>query len=843
MEKIKAILSDRRVWTTVASIAIMAVIAFVYFYPDDVYGNVLQQHDMKQGAANGHEAQVHLEKTGETTRWTNSLLGGMPTFQISPSYPSNSLFDWINPVMGLGLPQPANLLFMMMVGFFILLLALKLRWWIALAGAIAYGFSSYFIIIIGAGHIWKFITLAYVPPTIAGIVLCYRGRYLTGGALAALFAMMQIASNHVQMTYYFLFVVVGLMIAYAVMSYREKKMRRWITATCVLCGAATLAVVANLPSLYNTYEYSKQTIRGGHSELTQPESDSQMETSGGLNRDYIYAYSYGQAETFSLLIPNVKGGATIKPEKGSYKRLTLDQLPEASDYATDAEAMWVLPQVYQYFGEPEGTNGPVYVGALIVALFVLGCVIVRGPMKWALLVLTVFSIFLAMGRNCVWLTDLMIDYMPMYNKFRAPESILVIAEFTMPLLAALALGQLFGPKPQEAFERYGKATLWSFGAVMLICLAGAIVPSVFGQAISADEARALSQYSSAYSAVESLRLGMISADALRSLLIVAMGLIVLYLWFKRTLKLPVAGAIVGILVLGDLYLVNKRYLDHDSFTPDMTSVEQAFEPSAADRQILADTAMNYRVFDTRIGSADPSYFHKTIGGYHAAKLSRYNDMLDYYFYGKYGAHDNLNMLAMLNARYATDGNAVEPIPEAMGNAWLVDRVTYTDTPDAEIAAVETLDLGSEAVADKKFQSVLGNSQPKQPGDTIFETTYAPNRLTYHVNTASGGVAVFSEVYFPWGWHATIDGKPAELGRVNYILRALRIPAGSHTIEMRFDPKSVHTTTTAAYISIALIYLLLIAAVVVAVMRFNSKPKLTEKQDGTTGQTTSTSNEV
>ena len=322
MEQIKQFLRSRSFIGTIVSLLAIAAISLAFFYPDALEGNVLRQHDMQQGAAIGHEAEAFREATGETTRWTNSLFSGMPTFQIAPSYPSSSLISWVNTLMGLGLPSPANLVAMMMIGFFILLLSMKMRWYVALTGAIAYGFSSYFIIIIGAGHIWKFVTLAYVPPTIAGVLLCYRGRYLSGGAMTAFFAMMQIASNHVQMTYYFLFVIAGISIAILIWSAGRGQLRRWLAATGVLAVAGIIAAGANLPSLYNTYEYSKETMRGGHSELTQPDNCANS-SSGGLDRDYITQYSYGTAETFTLLIPDLKGGASMKPEKGSSKMLTL----------------------------------------------------------------------------------------------------------------------------------------------------------------------------------------------------------------------------------------------------------------------------------------------------------------------------------------------------------------------------------------------------------------------------------------------------------------------------------------------------------------------------------------
>lgn len=840
MEQIKQFLRSRSFIGTIVSLLAIAAISLAFFYPDALEGNVLRQHDMQQGAAIGHEAEAFREATGETTRWTNSLFSGMPTFQIAPSYPSSALINWVNTLMGLGLPSPANLVAMMMIGFFILLLSMKMRWYVALTGAIAYGFSSYFIIIIGAGHIWKFVTLAYVPPTIAGVLLCYRGRYLSGGAMTAFFAMMQIASNHVQMTYYFMFVIAGISIAILIWSAGRGQLRRWLAATGVLAVAGIIAAGANLPSLYNTYEYSKETMRGGHSELTQPDNSANS-SSGGLDRDYITQYSYGTAETFTLLIPDLKGGASMKPEKGSSKMLTLADTDKARDLAAkgeiDRQELQYLGYMSQYFGEPEGTNGPVYVGALIVALFILGCIIVKGPIKWALLALTVLSILLALGRNCMWLTDLMIDHMPMYSKFRTVESILVIAEFTMPLLAIMALQKLL--TTPDAWQRFRRPMTWSFGTVLALCLAGILIPGIYGspiggsdrqidamisQSLSAGGAdQATLQYFSLenpriYAAVETIRTSMVSGDALRSFMIVAAGAIVLAVCMRGRLKAGVAIGAIGAIVLLDLFTVDKRYVDSESFVAKRLALAPQFPLSDADRAILADTSMNYRVMDMqRFWQADPSYHHKSIGGYHAAKLTRYQDLIDRHLQPLLSGNPSeadFRVLDMLNARYVITGQGEAVLNDrALGNAWIADSLIYVDGADAEMAALSEIDPAQTAVADRRFTAALGESTvAKTPGDTIFETTYAPNRLTYHARSAKGGVAVFSEVYFPWGWKATIDGKEAEIGRVNYLLRAMRIPAGSHTIEMRFDPDSLKTTTATAYASIILVYLALAAAI-------------------------------
>lgn len=837
----------RSILTFLGGLAVIAVIAFAFFYPDASEGNQLRQHDMQQGIAIGQEAKAYAEQTGEVSRWTNSLFSGMPTFQISPSYPSSSLYKWINSVMSLGLPSPSSLIAMMMVGFFILLLAMRMRWYVALIGAIAYGFSSYFIIIIGAGHIWKFVTLAYIPPTIAGVILCYRGRYLSGGALAALFAMMQIASNHVQMTYYFLFVILGIVVACLIEAVKKSQLRQWVVATVVLAVAGGLAVAANAPSLYLTYEYAKETMRGRHSELTSSAQGGANAASAGLDKDYITQYSYQPSETFSLVIPNVKGGASAKPEKGRMVAMSLSDLPDAqkmiSEGKIDGMQQQYLSYMSQYFGDPEGTNGPVYVGALIFAFFLLACAIVKGPMKWALLILTLFSIVLAWGRHAMVFTDIMLSVVPMYSKFRTVESILVIAEFTIPLLAVMGLQKLLCEK--DAWERYRKPVLWSFGLTLAICALGFCVPEIYGGAISENDreidnyitsslmqqgydaatARQFSlQNPAIYSAAESLRLGLVSSDALRSFIIVALGGCLLVACLRRKIGTGVTVAILGALVLGDLYMVNKRYVSHESFVPKQLTVGAPIAKTPVDEAILQDTSMNYRVMDIpRFNSADPSYYHKMIGGYHAAKLTRYQDLIDRHlshFQRGTETDADWNVLNMLNARYIVglDGQVLRN-PEAYGNAWFVEHVDYVATPDEEMALLSRIDPRVTAVADKKYESVLGKSVAGSPADTIVETTYAPNRLTYRAHSVNGGVAVFSEVFFPWGWTATIDGKPVELGRVDYVLRAMRVPAGDHEIVMSFDPPSLHTTDTLATVSIVIIYLALLAAIVLSAGKF------------------------
>ena len=794
-----------------------AAISWIYFYPNDVNGDVLQQHDIMQGAANSQETTVFQEQTGEKSWWTDALFGGMPTFQIAPSYEGTTMLSPASALYRLYFPTPVSWIFLLMLGFFLLMLAFKVKWYYAVLGAIGYAFSSYFFILMGAGHIWKLMVLAYIPPTIAGIVWCYRGKYLGGAAVAAFFAALQLASNHVQMTYYSMFLIVALVIAYLVKAIIDKKVGRWCIATAALAVAAVLALAANSPNLYLTYKYAQETMRGGHSELTPKGEDAvnAKPTKGGLDKDYITQWSYGKGETFTLLIPNVKGGATIKPEHGGNRMLSLGETEKAEKMVNTGQMnqqdYQILSQFPQYFGDQPMTNGPVYVGALICALFLLGCLIVKGPVKWALLIATIISILLSWGHNMMWLTDWMIDHFPMYNKFRTVASILVIAEIAMPILAVLGLRELF--KEPDGWRKHKVALLASFGLCAAICLLTAIAPGIFGH-FSAEEHEQLvasgqiQQYPSVDAAIAAVRGALVCSDAWRSLIVILIGFAVIFGYLKGKLNEMVATLLVAGIVLVDMYAVNKRYIDSDSFTSHYDLPEQSFAPRPADTQILQDKDMNYRVMDVQhFGEAMPSYFHKTVGGYHAAKLTRYNDLINNQI-GK----NNMQVLNMLNTRYViVDDQNVQRNPEALGNAWFVDSLTYVDNADQEMAFLDNFNAARSAVADAKFKQQLGQASAVQPGDTIYETSYAPNHLTYKSHSANGGLAVFSEIYFPWGWKVTVDGKPVEMGRVNYVLRALQLPAGDHEIDFKFAPDEVNKTQTWAKVAVVIIYLLLLLA--------------------------------
>ena len=809
----------RKLWAFLP-VLLFVVLSFIYFSPDVIEGKILFQHDTQQGLAIGHEAKVYAEQTGEMPRWTGSLFSGMPTFQIAPTYSSNAPLKGLQHVYNLWLVSPVSLLFIMMLGFYILLLALNVRWYLAAFGAVAYAFSSYFFIIIAAGHIWKFITLAYIPPTIAGVVLAYRGKYLLGGALAALFGALQIMSNHVQMSYYFLFVICAVVIAYGVEHYRSHTMPRFFKATGILCVAAILAVGANASNLYHTYKYSKESMRGGHTELTSPGSDgSQQSAGGGLDKDYITQWSYGKMETLTLLIPDSKGGASGLLSEN-----------ERAVQAADPQIRPYLSQVDCYWGHQPFTARPVYVGALVFFLFVLGCFIVRTPLKWALLAVTVLTVMLSWGKNMMWLTDWFIDYFPMYNRFRTVSSILVVAEFCMPLLAVLALKKIF--EDPSVLKREKVSFYISGGIVGGIALLAALVPGLFDSFLKDYELEAVQQpgYGELFAGIAEARKAIFTADAWRSFFIVALGFVALWMWREKKLSATVTMVVLAVILVGDMYPVNKRYLNSENFVTPARKTNP-FPMTDADKYILQDKDMNYRVLNAAAGSSlsasfnEPrtSYYHKSIGGYHAAKLRRYQDLIE-----RQLVNANPAVLNMLNTRYIIqpleDGReTVVRNPGALGNAWFVWEVKWVDNADAEMEAITDFDPSFTAVADRKFEREIGtNVIPPVAGDTIYETGYKPDELTYRYHSQQGGLAVFSEIYFPWGWQVTVDGEPVEMGRVNYVLRAVNLPAGDHEVVFRFDPESVHTTEAIAYISLILI---LAAFVLVGIGAWKSRKAL------------------
>ena len=804
-------------------VALFAVLAFAYFYPADIEGRILYRHDSAAGKGMGQEISEYRQQTGETSRWTNSLFGGMPTYQIAPAYNSGKVLDQVANAYHLWLPDYVWYLFAYLLGFYILLRAFDFRQHLAALGSIVWAFSTYFLIIIAAGHYWKVMALAYLPPMIAGMVLAYKGKYLWAFVVTAIFAALEVQANHVQMTYYFLFPIAFIVIAYLVDAIRDKRLAHFAKATATCAAAALVGVSLNLSNLYHTWEYSKESMRG-KSELVKKNSANQ--TNSGLDRDYITQWSYGVDETLTLLIPNAKGGASVPMV-----------MSETAMEHADNNYLPLYQQIGQYWGEQPGTSGPVYVGAFVLFLFVLGLFIVKGPLKWALLAATILSVLLSWGRNFMPFTDFFIDYVPMYAKFRTVASILVIAEFTIPLLAMLALKQI--AERRELLTEKIKFVYVSLALTAGPCLLFLFFPGMFDY-VSSSEMHALSQFPAdqlqpLLHNLTEMREAVFTADCRRSLFIIIIGVFVLLLFKAGKLKTAPMAAILFVLCLGDLWIVNKRYLNDDMFV-DKTQRDQPMPKSAAVDQILHDTSLDYRVLNlatNTFNENETSYYLKSIGGYHPAKLRRYQELIDAYISPEmqrlYPAiaesqgdmtqvkGDSIfPVLNMLNTKYfilPLEGGQTVPVqnPYAYGNAWIIDKVTYVDNANAELARVGKIDLRHEAVADKRFKAVLGDSK-KQDGESIVKlTSYAPNRLTYDVSTTKGGVIVFAENYYP-GWTALVDGKEVEIGRVNYVLRAISVTAGRHKVELSFFPKTVNTTeyiAYAAYVVILLAILLLV----------------------------------
>ena len=816
----------KRLLPDIVAVVLFAVVAFAYFFPADTEGRILYRHDSSAGVGAGQEQEAYYQRTGERTRWTNALFCGMPTYQSAPSYKSTDILYSFIDIYRLWLPENVRLLFAYLLGFYILLRAFDFRSYLAALGSIMWAFSTYFLIIIAAGHIWKVWALGYLPPMIAGIVLAYRGRYLAGLIVTAIFAALEVFANHVQMTYYYLFIIALMIIAFLIEGIREKKYVHLLKATgvCIIGGA--LGILINLSNLYHTWQYSQESMRG-KSELVKAHSANQ--TDSGLERDYITQWSYGIGETWSLLVPNVKGGASV---------------PLAANKTAMAHAdnnyISIYQQLGQYWGEQPGTQGPVYVGAFVLFLFVLGLFIVKGPMKWALLAATILSIMLAWGKNFMGLTDFFIDNIPMYAKFRTVASILVIAEFTIPLLAMLALKKVVD-EPEILTQKI-KYVYASFALTGGMALLFAVMPDLFfGNYVSSGEMQALSQFPAdqlqpLLTNLSEMRRALFTSDAWRSFFIIVVGVLCLLLFKAKKLRAEYMTALLLVLCLIDLWTINKRYLNDSMFVP-KAEREMAQPMTETDQMILADKTLDYRVLNlasNTFNENETSYYHKSIGGYHAAKLRRYQELIEAYiapemqpaFQAIASVAGDMTqvkgdsiypVLNMLNTRYfilpLQEGKTV-PIenPYAYGNAWFVDNVKFVDNANQELDALGQLDLRHEAVADAKFREQLKPvaEEAADSASIVTLTAYEPNKLTYDVKSVRGGVVVFSEIYYP-GWTATVDGKPVELGRVDYVLRALTVTPGQHQVELSFFPKSLDITESVAYASFGFLAILLVLA--------------------------------
>lgn len=821
MEKLKKCLPD------IFVVALFTVISLAYFFVPVMQGKILYRHDSSAGRGMGHEITQYVERTGEVSRWTNSLFGGMPTYQIAPSYDSKKVMEVAVDAYHLWLPENVWFLFVYLIGFYIMLRAFDFRRSLAALGSILWAFSSYFLIIIAAGHLWKVFALAYLPPMIGGIVLAYRGKYMKGLLATAIFTAFEINANHIQMTYYFLFVILFMVIAFLVDAIRNRQLARFWKASAVCVVAALIGVAMNASNLYHTWEYQKQSMRG-KSELVKKNSANQ--TDSGLERDYITQWSYGIGETWTLLVPNAKGGASVPMIQNSIVRENANPMYEQ-----------IYQQLGQYWGEQPGTSGPVYVGAFVCMLFIFSLFIVRGPMKWALLAATILSILLSWGRNFMPFTDFFIDYIPMYSKFRTVASILVIAEFTIPLLAMMALKRIVEEK--DVLRDNMKWLYLSLAMTAGVAAVMAVTGGMGFDFVSSAERQALSQFppedlNPLLADITNVRQMIFTADCWRTVVIIVIGTLLLLFYKAGKLKpLYMLGGIF-VLCLVDMWQVDKRYLNDGMFVP-RSERDTPPEMSETDRMILEDKSLDYRVlnFSTNtFNENETSYFHKSVGGYHPAKLRRYQELIEAYISpemrkameaiakngGNMAAVDGnavYPVLNMLNTKYfimPLQGGDTAPIenPYACGNAWFVNKVSFVDNANEELATVGKIDVRHEAVADKKFQQTLGASTTNDSTATVTLKSYEPDRLVYDVKSTNGGVLVFSEIYYP-GWTATIDGNDVPVGRVNYVLRALNMKPGNHKVELTFKPKTVVMTERIANTASAILVIILVVVTIAA----------------------------
>lgn len=788
---------------------LFVLLAYGYMFPL-LEGKTLVTHDIQSHAGMAKELIDYREAKGEEAIWTNAMFGGMPGYMISVVYSANLLTRIQSAV--LSLLHPASMLILLMAGFYILLNALRINRWLSVAGALAFGFSSYHLIIISAGHNSKAYAIGYLMIVLAGVVYAYRVNMLKGALLFAAGLSLEIMAGHPQITYYGLLALLIFGISELIHAWREKLLPRFFTTTLALLAGALLAVAVNFSYLYTSYEYSKDTIRGP-SELS---TNSENRTSG-LDKSYVVQWSQGIGETLTFLIPNFKGGShTTNPgiNSESFEALTA--------YGVENPRQ-VIRQIIMYHGDKPFTSGPYYAGAIVLFLFVLGLFIVKGPDKWWLLGATILSVVLSWGKYVMPLTNFLLDYLPLYNKFRAPEMTLIIAGFTLPLLGFIALQQIFAGKTEP--RHLQKSIFWAFGLTGGIALLFALMPGLAGN-FSAPFDGAYPDWLA--NAMENDRKALLRNDAIRSFSFIALVAIALMLWQNKKLKTAVIWSILGVLILADLWMVDKRFLNNDNFSTRRDAAAH-YQPTAADLEILKDSDLAYRVLPLQNPWADSraSYFHQNIGGYHAAKLRRYQEMIDYHFSPEieqmiealqsqasdYEIFAGLGALNMMNARYVIyDVNSPPLINRfALGNAWFVDSYEIVPNADTELEGLLEIDPAKTALVDQRFNEHLTGFRPLfDPMSSIELINYQPNHLTYSYRSATNQLALFSEIYYPKGWKAYIDGVPAPHFRANYILRAMVLPAGQSTIEFKFEPQSFKVGNTISLIG-SLLLLLLIAA--------------------------------
>ncbi|UOG75423.1 YfhO family protein [Hymenobacter tibetensis] len=837
----------RRALPHLLAVLIFMGLAVLYFSPIVFEGKTLSQHDIVQFNGGAHELQT-ARAAGREVLWTNSMFSGMPTYLISTRFPGD-LSNYLHTIFTLGMPAVVANLFLALLCGYILFVALGLSPLVSGVGAVALGFTSYNIVILAAGHNTKSLALAYAPLVLAGLLVTFRRNKLLGAALFALGLAMNVRSNHLQITYYLLLLVLVFGIVELIFAVREKRMADFLGRTALLAVAALLAVGVSFGRLYTTAEYGKYSIRGRSELKTPAPTDPSQQAApasdegtggSGLDRDYAFSYSYGIGETITLLIPNFYGGASqmkLSDNSATGKALSALGVPpvQLSDY---------LAHMPTYWGDQPITSGPVYVGAIVCFLFVLGILIADRRTRTWLAAGTLLSILLAWGKNFETFNYLMFDYFPGYNKFRAVSMALVIAQLAMPLLAVLALGRVLrgrvasaavagasthpslaalagktadAPETAELKRKLLLALGITVGVCILAFLAG--MGADFSSPIDAQ----MQQQGFPVDAIREDRASLLRTDVLRSIVFILLAGGTLWFYLQRKLSAGAAAALVGLFTLVDLWGVDKRYLNEDNFQTQ--TVAQQFVPTAADQQILQDQDPSYRVLNTAnpFNEAQTSYFHKSIGGYHGAKLRRYQELIE-----RQISRNNIQVLNMLNTRYIIqpaqpsqqEGQPGTPEqaqrnPGALGNAWFVNEVQKVQNPDQEINALTNLNTATTAVVDaSKFP--LTKTSYNAPGSTIVLTEYEPDALTYRATATADAFVVFSEIYYADGWNAYLDGKKVPYVRANYVLRAMPLPAGTHTIKFKFEPTEYAIGNTVSLVSSVLLILLLVGAVVYAI---------------------------
>ena len=777
------------------------VCSLAYFSPV-LQGKVIYQSDIVHYTGMAKQQKDFKANTGEETYWTNSAFGGMPTYQLGVKYPHNYIkkFD-----LSLRfLPRPADYLFLYFLGFYILLLVLKVDWKLAGLGALAFGFSTYLIIILGVGHNSKAHAIAYMPLVLSGILLTFRGKFVAGFLLTAIAMGLELVANHYQMTYYLLLLVLVLGIAYLVDAYRKNMLPHFFKAVGVLSAAVVLAIGLNATNILATQDYVKESTRG-KSALTINPDGSKRESSNGLSKEYITEYSYGKLETFNLFIPRFLGGGSgedVGENSAVFKYIVAQGVPasNAKEYTKSLPTYW---------GSQTIVEAPAYIGAVVIFLFVLGLFLVKGRLKWWLVGGTILSLLLSYGKNLEFLTDLFINYVPLYNKFRAVSSIQVILELCIPVLAVFALVRLFNDvvKTEEKIKAL-KYTVFITGGLSVLFLVAKTI-GLFDFVGGMDGRIREGNGQAFLDALKADRASFFTTDTLRTLLFVLLAAGVIYMFLKQKLNETKVIVILGLLIVVDLVSVDKRYVNNDDFVSKF-QMERPYEANKADLQILKDKS-NYRVYDMTSGGAKTSYFHNALGGYHAAKPKRYQDLYEFYI-----SRNNINVLSLLNAKYIIGaGEDEKPFPyvnnKANGNAWFVSNLEKVASETDELLALESLKSKETAVYSSEFKGKtnLPKSFITDSLASIKVRTYTPNLIEYSSENSNNGFAVFSEMYYANGWNAYIDGQLKPHYKVDYALRGMEIPKGKHTVTFKFEPEVVKTGSTIALASSVLLALLVL----------------------------------